>query len=179
VNTAEPQTLFRERKQTERESWQDKQPLKRFLSASDKPQTAMTPQEPQKKHGSEKRQTAHLSGRCKTVVKDKLMDIAKERGWTESFIVSVAAEQFVENSIGLKLGAVLAATVTKAIDENMEKRENREAKLLARNWKTTEETWTLLCKVLLILLNHDTDLRNKYRDEAQTEALRSITHGEK
>ena len=105
--------------------WQDKEPQERFLSASSEPETAMI----EKKHGTETRKTAHLAGRCKPIVKDRLMALAKDHGWTESFIIGVACEQFVKNSIGEKLGATLAATVSESVDERLKRIETHLARL--------------------------------------------------
>ncbi len=115
--------IFSPGKKEERERtgllWQVKEPLTRFTPASDEAETAAGQQEP-KKHGSETRKTAHFAGRCSPVIKDKMMDIARQQGWTESKVFATAAEQFVENNIGLKLGAHLASTVQDAITKTMQ-----------------------------------------------------------
>src|SRR3954470_19028399 len=113
MNTAPQEVFFRDHGLV-----QDKELASRFLSASPEPQTAMITKET-KKHGSEIRRTAHLAGRTHTDTKAAAMQIAKRHGWTESFMVGVAVERLVENTIGLQLAATLAKALTEAVDRRL------------------------------------------------------------
>ena len=79
---------------------QDKAPQVRYTTASEQPYTADEDAvDNPKKHGSETRQTAHVSARVPHHVKAGLLQIEEANGWTESKVVALACEAYLD-SIG-------------------------------------------------------------------------------
>src|SRR5688500_2726415 len=77
---------------------QDKEPQVRNTAGSEQTYTTQRiAVDRPANHGSEKRQTAHVSSRIPPHVKTCLLQIARENGWTESKVVATACEAYLEH----------------------------------------------------------------------------------
>ena len=134
MHTAKSQNIF------DASVRQDKAPQVRETAASGEPSTAgETAVYKGKQHGSEKRQTAHVSSRIPHHVKTRLHQKAEANGWTESKVVAVACEVYVEQDLAEKFGLRLAAIIENTINKTMEKQTNRLANLNVKGFLAAEQ----------------------------------------
>jgi hypothetical protein len=150
---------------------QDKAPQVRQTAGSQQPYTPRTStvdRPPQ--HGSEKRQTAHVSSRIPHHVKTGLLQIAEENGWTESKVVAVACEAYLEHDLGEKFGVRLAQQVTSALHKALQSHSNREAYLSVQGYYAAEESRIINTKVLSYLFGSDTELYKQIVKQARQDA---------
>ena len=131
---------------------QDKAPQVRSTAGSEQPYT------PQRnavdrpaQHGSEKRQTAHVSSRIPHHVKTGLRQIAQANGWTESKVVSTACEAYLEHDLGEKFGIRLAAQVTSALHKPLQGHSNRTANIGLQSYYAAEQARILAIHTLRFL----------------------------
>jgi hypothetical protein len=154
---------------------QDKAPQVRYTTASEQPSTADEDAvDNPKKHGSETRQTAHVSARVPHHVKTGLQLIEEANGWTESKTVATACEAYLEQDLGEKFGRRLAAQVAEAVRRVLQAQGNRQAYLSAHACYTAEEARIINTKVLRYLFGEDTEIYNQIVKEARKEARENI-----
>src|SRR4051794_833787 len=129
-----PTTLFSTTKEDHGVRGQDKAPQSGASAGSRGPATAMIQADAstKKQHGSEKRQTVHMSTRVHDVIHLTYVQIAKDRGgkWTPSSVLAEAAEEWLVTKKAEQFGQQLSTIVRATIIDAMDKRENREARLL-------------------------------------------------
>jgi hypothetical protein len=165
---------------------QDKAPQVRCAVASGEP---YIPDEEavhhQKPHGSEKRQTAHVSSRIPPHIKTGLLQVAKHNGWSESKVVATACEAYLEHDLGEKFGVRLAAQVTEAIAVQMHKERkenNRAGDLALEAFYSSEETRVFCIYLLRFLLGEDQELLpqiiKEVHDQARANVNRVLNGGE-
>jgi hypothetical protein len=100
---------------------QDKYPPRRIYVNTDEPVTAeVQAQNRPKHHGSETRQTDMVAGRVPFHIKLAVVQLAKKKGWTESYTVKKLLEQALAESIGEQLGLSLKADVKDGVKEEMQ-----------------------------------------------------------
>ncbi len=128
------------------------------------------------RHGTERRQTEHVSGQIPTALRIELDRIAKENNWSESYAVRVAIQEFIENTIEQSMGKRVEAIVVSAIDRAMQKRENREAKLLARIYRTLEEFRVFIDKVLACFFPGQVSALHALQLDAKKDARVMLSH---
>lgn len=131
------------------------------------------------RHGTEQRQTEHVSGRIPAALRIELDRIAKENGWSESYAVRVAIQEFIENTIEQSLGKRVEAIVVSAIERAMQKRENREAKLLSRIYRALEEFRCFTDKVLARLFPGEVSALQRLQLEAKKDTRVTLSHASK
>ena len=154
---------------------QDKAPQARYTTASEQPYTAGEDAvDKPKQHGSETRQTAHTSSRLPLHIKAGLLERAKANGWTESKVVALACEAYLEQDLGEKFGLRLAAQVGEAVRRELQAHSNREAYLSAHAYYAAEEARIINTKVLRYLFGEDTEIYNQIVAKAQKEAKENI-----
>jgi hypothetical protein len=131
---------------------QDKAPQVRSTAGSEQPYI------PQRnavdrpaQHGSEKRQTAHVSSRIPHHVKTGLRQIAQANGWTESKVVATACEAYLEHDLGEKFGVRLAAQVTSALHKSLQSHSNRTANIGLQAYYVAEQARILNIHILRFL----------------------------
>lgn len=88
----------------------------------------------------------------------------------------VAIQEFIENSLEQSLGHRIEAIVTSAIDRNFQKRENREAKLLARIYRALEEFRVFIDKVLARFFPSEISALQRLQLEAKKDARVTLSH---
>jgi predicted DNA-binding protein len=155
--------------------WQDKAPQVRYAAGRTEPHTAdEVAVYHATQHGSEKRQTAHVSSRIPPHIKTGLLQIAKANGWTESKVVATACEAYLEHDLGEKFGLRLAAQVTDATRKELKKHSNREAYLSAQGYYAAEESRIINTKVLSYLFGEETEIYNQFVTDARREARDNI-----
>jgi hypothetical protein len=81
--------------------------------------------------------------------------IAKENDWSESYAVRVAIQEFVENKTEQRVGSRIDTIVTSAIDRNFQKREDREARLLAKIFYSMEFFRLLFIRFFKLFVGND------------------------
>ena len=154
---------------------QDKAPQVRDTAGSREPSTARENAEDKpKKHGSEKRQTAHVSARVPQYVKAGLERIEEETGWSESYTVAKACEAYLENDLGKKFGLRLAAIVTDAIEKGLQQHSNRQTYLAIHGYYAAEESRIITTKVLRYLFGEETEIYNQLVKQARKDAYTNI-----
>jgi hypothetical protein len=181
------------------QGWQDKQPRARLGSASVQPATAeshavgnkgglatatatadeytaATPPvvDRRAQHGTEKRQTAQVTGRLAHHLKARLLEVAKGNGWTESKIVGVACQAYLEQDLGEKFGVRLAKQLTEAQHRELATHSNREAYLTVQGYYAAEESRIINTKVLSYLFGSDTEIYKQIVEQARKEARENI-----
>ena len=103
MNTTKPQNIFL--KVANARVRQDKAPQMRYTASSGHLYTQEeTAVHQPKQHGSEKRQTAHVSSHIPHHIKTGLLQVAEQNGWSESKVVATACEAYLEHDLGEKLG---------------------------------------------------------------------------
>src|SRR3954471_15141177 len=91
---------------------QDKYPPRRICVNTDEPVSVSKQGENRRKHhGSETRQTGMVAGRVPFHIKLAVVQLAKRKGWTESYTVKNLLERALAESIGEQLGLSLKADV--------------------------------------------------------------------
>jgi len=154
---------------------QDKAPQTRFAAGSEQPHTPQpSAVDRSTQHGSEKRQTAHVSSRIPHHVKTGLLQIAEENGWTESKVVAVACEAYLEHDLGEKFGVRLAAQVTHALHKAIQIHSNREAYLSVQGYYAAEESRIINTRVLSYLFGSDTQVYQQIVKQAREEARNNL-----
>jgi hypothetical protein len=132
---------------------QDKAPQVRYTAGSEQPYTSRTNAvDRPSQHGSEKRQTAHVSSRIPHHVKTGLLQIAKENGWTESKVVATACEAYLEHDLGEKFGVRLAAQLTSAMHKALQSHSNRTANITLDTLYAAEQTRNLVIRAVSDIL---------------------------
>lgn len=156
--------------------WQDKAPQVRYAAGRPEPHTAdeVAVYQPTQ-HGSEKRQTAHVSSRIPPHIKTGLLQIAKANGWTESKVVAIACEAYLEHDLGEKFGLRLATQVTDVTRKELQKHSNREAYLSVQAYYAAEESRIINTKVLSYLFGEETEMYKQFVKEARKEARDNIS----
>src|SRR5918998_4276973 len=141
---------------------QDKAPQVRYTAGSEQPYTARANAvDRPAQHGSEKRQTAHVSSRIPHHVKTGLLQIAKENGWTESKVVATACEAYLEHDLGEKFGVRLAAQLTSAMHKALQSHSNRYANMTLDTLYAAEQIRNLVIRAvsdILFLLDSTDEL---------------------
>jgi hypothetical protein len=131
---------------------QDKAPQVRYTAGSEQPYTARANAvDRPSQHGSEKRQTAHVSSRIPHHVKTGLRQIAKENGWSESKVVATACEAYLEHDLGEKFGVRLAAQLTSAMHKALQSHSNRTANINLQAYYAAEQARILAIHTLRFL----------------------------
>ena len=132
---------------------QDKAPQVRYTAGSEPPYTSRANAvDKPSPHGSEKRQTAHVSSRIPHHVKTGLLQIAKENGWTESKVVATACEAYLEHDLGEKFGVRLAAQLTSAMHKALQSHSNRHANMTLDTLYAAEQTRNLVIRAVSDIL---------------------------
>ena len=132
---------------------QDKAPQVRYTAGSEQPYTSRANAvDRPSQHGSEKRQTAHVSSRIPHHVKTGLRQIAKENGWTESKVVATACEAYLEHDLGEKFGVRLAAQLTSAMHKALQSHSNRNANITLDTLYAAEQTRNLVIRAVSDIL---------------------------
>ncbi len=132
---------------------QDKAPQVRYTAGSEQPYTSRTNAvDRPSQHGSEKRQTAHVSSRIPHHVKTGLLQIAKENGWTESKVVATACEAYLEHDLGEKFGVRLATQLTSAMHKALQSHSNRNANITLDTLYAAEQTRNLVIRAVSDIL---------------------------
>lgn len=154
---------------------QDKAPQVRYTADSFQPYTAdRGAVDKPKQHGSEKRQTAHVSARIPHDVKTLLLEIAEANGWTESKAVSEACKAFIEQDLGEKFGQRLAAKVTDALEKGLRIHSNREAYFSRHGYYAAEESRIITTRVLRYLFGEETEVYKQIVVQAREDAYINI-----
>ena len=131
---------------------QDKAPQVRSTAGSEQPYTTQrNAVDRPAQHGSEKRQTAHVSSRIPHHVKTGLRQIAQANGWTESKVVATACEAYLEHDLGEKFGVRLAAQVTSALHKSLQSHSNRTANIDLQAYYAAEQARILNIHILRFL----------------------------
>src|SRR5918998_521481 len=154
---------------------QDKAPQVRYTAGSEQPYTARANAvDRSSQHGSEKRQTAHVSSRILHHVKTGLRQIAKENGWTESKVVATACEAYLEHDLGEKFGVRLAAQLTRAMHKTLQNHSNRLAFLSVKGFKASDESRRINTEVLGYLFGSDTEVYKQIVKKAREDAKKNL-----
>ncbi len=156
---------------------QDKAPQVRYTAGSEQPYTSRANAvDKPSQHGSEKRQTAHVSSRIPHHVKTGLRQIAKENGWSESKVVATACEAYLEHDLGEKFGVRLAAQLTSAMDKALQSHSNRNANLTFDTLYAAEQTRNLVIRAVsdILYLLDSTDELPLIIKNAQEIALKNM-----
>jgi hypothetical protein len=172
--------------------WQDKQPPGRLTAKREEPATAENPAVGSKggsatavqpippavnrptHHGSETRQTGQVTGRVPYHIKAGLLQVAKANNWTESKIVAVACEAYLEQDLGEKFGVRLASQVVSAMRREFQAQNNRQAYLSVQGYYAAEESRIINTKVLHYLFGQETEIYNQIVSSARKEARDNI-----
>ena len=164
---------------------QDKQPPERLPARREQPATAYPPAEGSKqgrataaakavdrptRHGSETRQTEQVTGRVPRHIKTAILQIAKQNDWTESKVIATACEAYLEHDLGEKFGVRLAAQLTSAMHNTLQKHSNRLAFLSVKGYKASEESRIINTKALGYLFGSDTELYQQVVKQAKKDA---------
>jgi hypothetical protein len=158
---------------------QDKAPQVRQTAGSEQPYTTQrNAVDRPAKHGSEKRQTAHVSSRIPHHVKTGLRQIAQANGWTESKVVATACAAYLEHDLGEKLGVRLAAQVTSALHKPLQGHSNRTANIGLQSYYAAEQARILAIHTLRFLtdLVESPDELVPIIKVAQEEAWKNMTN---
>ena len=151
---------------------QDKAPQDASPAASGQPRSATgrPGDRPHKRHGSEKRQTEHVSSRIPSPLRIELDRLAAAHHNSESKEVAIAIQEHVENTLGEKFGIRVGALATEAIHTEMQKHGNREAYLAVHAYYAAEQAYIILCNILELLPGMTPELCRQYRQDAREQA---------
>jgi hypothetical protein len=169
VNSQIPITIL-EKKTTEGATnagvRQDKQPPGRLHVFSAQPQSAHAPSATAKSvppstnppadnrpkhHGSETRQTAHISGRAPFPTKTKIQAIAKSQGLTESKVVVDLVHKALQMDADVQYGAMLRPVIQDQIHKDMQNYSNRTANIGLQTYYAAEQARILAIHTLRFL----------------------------
>ena len=145
---------------------QDKQPPGRLHVFSAQPQSANAPSATAgnappatnppadnrpKHHGSETRQTAHISGRAPFPTKTKIQAIAKAQGLTESKVVVDLVHKALQMDADVQYGAMLRPVIQDQIHKDMQSYSNRTANIVLQTYYAAEQARILAIHTLRFL----------------------------
>ena len=153
--STEPQEIFLQG--THGVGMQDKKPPGRLLGGLSEPVTAATdpvsakdlPENRQKHHGSENRQTALIAGRVPLHIKTEVNRIGAVKNWTESYTVRTLVEQALAQNLGEKFAVMIRNTIQEAVKTEIQSYRN----LTVKSYYAAEETRILQIRVLSLLLD--------------------------
>ena len=104
-----------------------------------------------KHHGSETRQTAHISGRAPFPTKTKIQAIAKAQGLTESKVVVDLVHKALQMDADVQYGAMLRPVIQDQIHKDMQSYSNRTANIVLQTYYAAEQARILAIHTLRFL----------------------------
>lgn len=104
-----------------------------------------------KHHGSETRQTAHISGRAPFPTKTKIQAIAKSQGLTESKVVVDLVHKALQMDADVQYGAMLRPVIQDQIHKDMQSYSNRTANIGLQAYYAAEQARLLSIHILRFL----------------------------
>jgi hypothetical protein len=169
----EPQEIFF--KGTHGVRRQDKQPPGRFDGDVSQPLTAATdsvtattlPDNRQKHHGSETRQTALIAGRVPFRIKTEVNRIATAKGWTESYTVLDLVEQALAKNLGEQFAVMIRHTIQEAVKRELQKDREWLRKINLSEYLAAEQARLHAIATHRLLLSEEEDINQKIRDSRE------------
>lgn len=127
-----------------------------------------------------------MSTRVPSHVRLAYIEIAKHRGgdWTSSSVLAEAAEEWLEQRMGERFAARVCTIVEQTIERNFQRRENRQASLLAKIFYVMEFFRLLFIRFMKMYLGNDKtvddlvdDLKQEARDNIKKELPVKTSYG--